>query len=68
LNNAGDESLWTTAPWVVSVEDLAFKASFSAFVPSFKASARTTAGGLYGVFKNQGDCVSFVASGGIDVS
>jgi hypothetical protein len=45
-------------------DDLAFAASFSPPLPTSKAQCMNGDWKTYGVFKNQGDCVSFVASGG----
>jgi hypothetical protein len=68
LNNFGDESHWTTAPWETHIgdglQDLAFKASFSPPLPNTKNQCKNGGWRTYGVFKNQGDCVSFVATGG----
>jgi hypothetical protein len=66
----GDTSLWTTMPWSNQVgvpggaDDLAFTASFSPPLPTSLAQCMNGGWKTYGVFKNQGDCVSFVASGG----
>jgi hypothetical protein len=68
LNNGGDVSQWTTVPWsqfkAFGQDDLAFKASFSPPLPTSKAQCLNGGWKTYGVFKNQGACVSFVASGG----
>jgi len=66
-NNAGDESQWTSRAWETFADraaDLAFKASFSAPLPTSKSQCKAGGWQTFGVFKNQGDCVSFVASGG----
>jgi hypothetical protein len=70
-----DPSDWTTVGWTHPAafpgcppcffgDDLAFKASFSSPLPTSKAQCMKGGWKTYGVFKNQGDCVSFVASGG----
>jgi hypothetical protein len=66
LADSGDESRWTTDPWVVfpNSVDLAFKAVFSLAVPTSQDQCRDGGWRAYGIFKNQGDCVSFVATGG----
>jgi hypothetical protein len=68
INNGGDTSQWTTTPWsnlvAFGADDLAFKASFSPPLPTSTAQCMNGGWKTYGVFKNQGDCVSFVASGG----
>jgi hypothetical protein len=68
LNNGGDESQWTTIPWDTffgnGVDDLAFKASFSRPLPTSKDECKKGGWRTFGVFKNQGDCVSFVATRG----
>jgi hypothetical protein len=67
LNNFGDESEWTTAAWETSVgngvDDLVFKASFSRPLPISKDQCNNDGWRAFGIFKNQGDCVSFVATG-----
>jgi hypothetical protein len=66
FNDSGDESLWTTSPWQrfsVDLDDLAFKATFSSPLPTLKNQCMNGGWHSYGVFRNQGDCVSFVASG-----
>jgi hypothetical protein len=67
----GDPGKWTTTPWTtfqnwypLATTDLAFQASFSPPLPTSKAQCKNGGWKTYGVFKNQGDCVSFVASGG----
>jgi hypothetical protein len=68
LNNFGDQSEWTTTPWETfvgnGVDDLAFKASLSKPLPTSKNECKSGGWRSYGVFKNQGDCVSFVATKG----
>jgi hypothetical protein len=68
INNGGDTSQWTTTPWSnlvgLGADDLAFTASFSPPLPTSTAQCMNGGWKTYGVFKNQGDCVSFVASGG----
>jgi hypothetical protein len=72
INNGGDTTQWTTMPWTnyaatapqFNIYDLAFTASFSPTLPTTKAECMNGGWKTYGVFKNQGDCVSFVASGG----
>jgi hypothetical protein len=67
-NQSSDTSQWTTMPWQNFVSqglfDSAFKASFSSPLPTSKAQCKNGGWKTYGVFKNQGDCVSFVATGG----
>jgi hypothetical protein len=65
LIDFGDESLWTSTPWETREGgDLAFTASFSPALPTSKDQCRNGGWRDYGIFKNQGDCVSFVATGG----
>jgi hypothetical protein len=70
INNEGDANKWTTMPWThyalfgIPQDDLAFKASFSPSLPTSKAQCMQGGWKTYGVFKNQGDCISFVATGG----
>jgi hypothetical protein len=68
LNNGGDESQWTRSDWHpignAPENDLAFTASFSAALPASKDQCKHGGWRTYGVFKNQGDCVSFVATKG----
>jgi hypothetical protein len=69
IGNGGDTSQWTTTPWSNQVglgsgDDLAFTASFSPPLPTSKAQCMNGGWKTYGMFKNQGDCVSFVATGG----
>ncbi|HEY6279977.1 MAG TPA: hypothetical protein VIX86_27105 [Streptosporangiaceae bacterium] len=65
INNGGDTSQWTTVPWSNQVglgaDDLAFKATFSRPLPTRKAQCRHGGWKTYAVFKNQRDCVRFVA-------
>jgi hypothetical protein len=64
-NNAGD---WTTTPWYINtsyIADLGFQASFSSPLPTSKGQCMNGGWKNFGTtFKNQGDCVSFVATGG----
>jgi hypothetical protein len=68
LNNGGDVGQWTTVPWsqfkMFGQDDLAFKASFSPPLPTSTTQCINGGWKTYGVFKNQGACVAFVASGG----
>jgi hypothetical protein len=69
FNDSGDESLWTTSPWerlsfFLGLDDLAFKATFSSPLPTLKDQCKNGGWQSYGVFKNQGDCISFLATGG----
>jgi hypothetical protein len=68
IYNMDDTSKWTTMMWQnftsQGLFDSAFKASFSSPLPTSKAQCKNGGWKTYGVFKNQGDCVSFVASGG----
>jgi hypothetical protein len=74
IYNLSDTSAWTANPpppfpmwqnFVSSgINDSAFKASFSSPLPASKAQCKNGGWKTYGVFKNDGDCVSFVASGG----
>jgi hypothetical protein len=55
-------------PWsnlvAFGADDLAFAATFSPPLPTSTAQCMNGGWKTYGVFKNQGDCVSFVATGG----
>ena len=73
VDDAGDPSQWTTKGWwhpalfpdIFFQDDLAFQASFSPPLPTSKAQCKNGGWKNFGTtFKNQGDCVSFVASGG----
>jgi hypothetical protein len=70
LDDRGDESAWTQIPWLTGADDFggvgdfAFKAAFRARLPTSKDQCRIGGWRQYAVFKNQGDCVSFVATGG----
>jgi hypothetical protein len=65
LNDTGDESQWTSHRWSDFFGfDLAFKASFSGPVPATKDQCKNGGWRNFPGFKNQGDCVSFVATGG----
>ena len=73
VDDTGDPSQWTTKGWTHPAlfpttffqDDLAFKASFSSPLPTSKAQCMNGGWKNFGTtFKNQGDCVSFVASGG----
>jgi hypothetical protein len=65
LNDTGDESQWTSRRWADFFGfDLAFKASFLAPVPTSKDQCKNGGWKTFGVFKNEGACVSFVATGG----
>jgi hypothetical protein len=67
-NNGTDESQWTSRPWETFLlsgwDDLAFRAIFSAPLPTSKEQCKNGGWQRFRVFKNQGDCVSFVATGG----
>jgi hypothetical protein len=73
MDDGGNTNLWTTVGWTHPAlfptafpgqDDLAFMASFSSPLPTSIAQCKNGGWKTYGVFKNQGDCVSFVASGG----
>jgi hypothetical protein len=67
ISDNGDPTQWTMTPWTPLpgyIDDLAFTATFSSPLPTSKAQCLNGGWKTYGVFKNQGDCVSFVASGG----
>jgi hypothetical protein len=68
LPGTNDSTAWTTTPWTIStgyIDDLGFTASFSSPLPTSKAQCMNGGWKNFGTtFKNQGDCVSFVASGG----
>jgi hypothetical protein len=73
MDDGGNTNLWTTVGWTHPAlfpaafpgqDDLAFTASFSSPLPTSIAQCKNGGWKTYGVFKNQGDCVSFVASGG----
>jgi hypothetical protein len=76
LGDGGDPNLWTTVGWwhpalfpgcppCFFADDLAFQASFSSPLPTSKGQCMNGGWKNFGTtFKNQGDCVSFVASGG----
>jgi hypothetical protein len=71
IDDEGDPNQWTTKGWwhpalfFPGQDDLAFQASFSSPLPTSKAQCMNGGWKNFGTtFKNQGDCVSFVASGG----
>jgi hypothetical protein len=71
IDDGGDPNQWTTKGWwhpalfFPGQDDLAFQASFSSPLPTSKAQCMNGGWKNFGTtFKNQGDCVSFVASGG----
>jgi hypothetical protein len=73
VDDGGDANQWTTKVWthpalfpgIFFQDDLAFQASFSSPLPTSKAQCMNGGWKNFGTtFKNQGDCVSFVASGG----
>jgi len=71
VDDSGDPSQWTTKVWTQPAlffpgqDDLAFQASFSSPLPTSKAQCMDGGWQNFGTtFKNQGDCISFVASGG----
>ena len=72
VDDGGDPSQWTTKGWqhpaatgIAGQDDLAFQASFSPPLPTSKDQCKKSGWENFGTtFKNQGDCVSFVASGG----
>jgi hypothetical protein len=75
VDDSGDPTQWTMKVWThpalfgcppcFNQDDLAFQASFSSPLPTSKAQCRNGGWQNFGTtFKNQGDCVSFVASGG----
>jgi hypothetical protein len=71
IDDEGDPNQWTTKGWwhpalfFPGQADLAFQASFSLPLPTSKAQCKNGGWKNFGsTFKNQGDCVSFVASGG----
>jgi hypothetical protein len=72
MDDGGNTNLWTTVGWthpalfptVFFQDDLGFTATFSSPLPTSIAQCKNGGWKTYGVFKNQGDCVSFVASGG----
>lgn len=71
IDDGGHANQWTTKGWWHPAlfpffqDDLAFQASFSSPLPTSKAQCKNGGWKNFGTtFKNQGDCVSFVASGG----
>jgi len=71
IDDEGDPNQWTTKGWThpalffAGQDDLAFQATFSSPLPTSKAQCMDGDWKNFGTtFKNQGDCVSFVASGG----
>jgi hypothetical protein len=68
LPGTNDPGAWTTTPWFSGtsyIADLGFQASFSSPLPTSKAQCMNGGWQNFGTtFKNQGDCVSFVATGG----
>ena len=74
VDDGGDPTQWTIKGWThpalfgcppcFNSDDLAFQASFSSPLPTSKAQCMNSGWKTYGAFKNQGDCVSFVATGG----
>jgi hypothetical protein len=73
ISDGGDSSQWTTVGWwhpalfpdIFFQDDLAFQAIFSSPLPTSKAQCKNGGWKNFGTtFKNEGDCVSFVASGG----
>jgi hypothetical protein len=67
LSDTGDESLWTNplVSWGnFGDADGVFKAAFSGGLPTTRDECKNGGWQTFGVFKNQGDCVSFVASNG----
>jgi hypothetical protein len=68
LNSGPDISAWTTVPWANftpnPAADAAFIAAFSAPLPTSSKQCKSGLWRNFGVFKNRGDCVSFVSTGG----
>ena len=73
IDDEGHPSQWTTKGWthpalfpdIFFQDDLAFQASFSPPLPTSIAQCMNGGWKNFGTtFKNQGDCVGFVASGG----
>jgi hypothetical protein len=72
IDDGGDPSQWTIMEWTQPAlfpfpfgDDLAFQAIFSPPLPTSKDQCKKGGWENFGTtFKNQGDCVSFVASGG----
>ena len=73
VDDGGDPNQWTMKGWwhpalfpdIFFQDDLAFQASFSSPLPTSKAQCMHGGWKNFGTtFKNQGDCVSFVATGG----
>jgi len=71
IDDEGDPNQWTTKGWThpalffAGQDDLAFQATFSSPLPTSKAQCMDGDWKNFGTtFKNQGDCVSFVATGG----
>jgi hypothetical protein len=64
--NGGDESQWTSTDWNLGLapNDLAFTASFSAALPTSKDQCKNGGWRNFPGFKNQGECVSYVATKG----
>jgi hypothetical protein len=73
VDDGGDPNQWTTKGWThpalfpdtFFADDLAFQATFSPPLPTSTAQCMNGGWQNFGTtFKNQGDCVGFVASGG----
>jgi hypothetical protein len=67
-NNGTDESQWTSRPWetffLTGRDDIAFRATFSAALPTSKDQCKDGGWKQFGSrFKNQGQCVAFVERG-----